>query len=810
MVNFIRFSVCIIFTCLLTSQAKSQSKIQGRLQAQEQKLVDISGASILLLKASDSVLVKGTVSNSSGKFSFDNIQKGKYLLHCSHTGYTEMYIDLSDLSKDTDLGVITLKPVAENLGTVVVTGKRPMFEQKIDRMLINVKNSATSAGGTVLDVLEKSPGVIVNRGTGAVSLNGKDGVMVMINGKLSYIPQEAILQMLNGINSSNVERIEIITVPPAKYDAGGNAGYINIVLLSNPDEGFNGSYTLSMGVYKGNFPTASVNFNYRKKQVNFYGGYTFSKDEQLQRFENFRKITSANSTKESKMISERDPFQRNHNARLGVDYNIGKKTILGALVSGYDNKWSMTAKNTAVYSTNSSVDTSVVIDNSEINNWKNLMGNINLQHNVKAGVEFTINADYLYYYNRNPTDYFNQYYNGSGSFLGDEKTTSGKTTIIKLFVAQFDYSKKFNESIAIQWGVKGVSSRFTNDVLVAKLVQNTWEPDGRFTANYFLKESIGAAYVSMDKRINAKTEMKAGLRYEYTESNLGSETKPNIVDRKYGNLFPTFYINHRMNENNSINFSYNRRINRPTFNQLAPFLIFFDPKTFISGSPAVQPSFTDAVKVDYTLKKVLFSVSYSYEKNSIARFLAETNPVDNSQIITAQNLNYMNLFFVSVSFPLKITKWWNSQLNVSGNRSEIAAIINKQKAGFSQVFVNISGSQQFTLPKQFSVELSGFFQSKSFVFGADVVKPYGLMNIALQKKWKDNSQSLVLGVDNVFNSFRFRTSLAVPGQNIESRGDYLFTQRWYKISWTQRFGNKVLKDKRSRNTASDEERKRVD
>ena len=341
-------------------------------------------------------------------------------------------------------------------------------------------------------------------------------------------------------------------------------------------------------------------------------------------------------------------------------------------------------------------------------------------------------------------------------------------------------------------------------------MQNTWKPDDRFTANYFLRESIGAAYISMDKRINAKTELKAGLRYEYTQSNLGSESKPNIVDRKYGNLFPTFYINHRLNENNSINFSYNRRINRPTFNQLAPFLIFFDPKTFISGNPAVQPSFTDALKVDYTLKKVLFSVSYSYEKYSIARFLAETNPADNSQIITAQNLDHMTLLFVSASFPLKITSWWNSQLNISANRSEIEAVINKQKTGFSQVFLNVSGSQQFTLPKQFSMELSGFFQSKSFIFGADVVKPYGMLNFAVQKKWKENSQVLVLGVDNIFNSFRFRTSLAVPGQNIESRGDYLFTQRWYKITWTQRFGNKVLKDKRNRKTASDEERKRVD
>ncbi len=782
----------------------------GKLQAQEQKVVAINGASVLLLKASDSSLLKGNISNSTGKFSFDNIPKGKYLLHCSHTGYTDMYINIPDYSTDIDLGVITLLPLAENLKTVLVTGKRPMFEQKIDRMVINVKNSATSAGGTVLDVLEKSPGVIVNRGNGAVSLNGKEGVMVMINGKLSYIPQDAILQMLNGINASNVERIEIITVPPAKFDAGGNAGYINIVLLNNPDEGFNGSYSLSMAVYKGTFPTASTNFNYRKKKMNLYGGYSFSKNQQLQRFENYRKVLKNGMINENSVVSERDPFQRNHNARLGVDYNIGKRTILGALVSGYDNKWSMTAVNKAVYSTDYSVDTMVLIHNSEINHWKNLMSNINLQHNAKSGVEFTINADYLLYHNANPTNYLNEYYNRSGSLLLTEQTSSGKKTVINMFVGQFDYSKKFNEKTALQWGAKYVSSRFTNDVLVAKLVQNKWEPDPRFTAYYFLKESIGALYMSVDKKINAKTEMKAGLRFEYTQSNLGSETKPNIVDRKYGNLFPTFYINHRLNDNNAINFSYNRRINRPTFNQLAPFLIFFDPKTFISGNPAVQPSITDAIKIDYSVKKMIFSASYSYENNSIARFHVEINPVDNSQVTIAQNLDYMQLFFVSGSFPIRITSWWSSQINISGNWNKIKGLVNKQTAEFSQTFVNVSGAQQFTLPKQFSIELSGFYQSKSFVFGANIVKPYGILNGAIQKKWKDNSQSLTLGVDNIFNSFVFRTSLAVPGQNIESTGYFLFSQRWYKISWTQRFGNKILKDKRNRNTASDEERKRID
>ncbi len=779
-----------------------QARITGTIFNAENK--PLSKATVLLLNTTDSSLIKGSNSNDAGLFSFDKPSTGNYLVMISSIGYEDKYI----MSNGNDaIGTIVLQKQSTQMQGVTVTSKKPMFEQKVDRMVINVKNSITSAGTTVLDVLEKSPGVMVNRNSGAISMSGKDGVMVMINGKMTYMPQDALVQMLNGINSSNVEKIELITTPPSKYDASGNAGYINIVLINNPNEGFNGSYTASMGVGNGTIPSANMNFNYRKKAINLYGSYSFIRTAQLQMFDNYRKVYDQGTTKESYVRSDRDPFQRDHNARIGIDYKLGKKTVLGALIAGYDNKWSMDAFNRSSSNINDIPDTTVTLDNNEINHWKNLMGNINLQHTIKEGDELTFNTDYLYYHNKNPTKYLNTYYNGNNNFLFKENTTSGKKTIIKIWVSQIDYSKKINEKTNLQTGLKLASARFTNDVLVEKKVGNVWVPDPDYTANYYLKETIAAAYISFDRKLNPKTDLKAGLRYEYSTSQLGTETIKNILDKKYGKLFPTFYISHKLNDNHSFNFSYSRRITRPAYTQLAPFIIFLDPKTFISGNTALQPAISDAIKVDYMFKKIIFSASYTYESKTISRFQSEVNTSTNVQTTTPQNMNNSQLFYVSASLPVKITQWWSSQLNMAVNWNKLSYNYKNEKQEASNFYYTFSGSQSFTLPKKFSAELSGFFQSRSFIFGGSKIKAFGEINAAVQKKF--NNSSLSVGVDNIFNSMDFRLTYAIPEQHFESNSAFIFLHRVYKLTWTQNFGNKALKDKRNRITASEEERGRV-
>jgi hypothetical protein len=802
-------SIVLLLPCLLIFNALAgQSIVSGFVYSPGMK--PMANANILLLNEKDSTLVKGSTSTGSGFFSIEKIKAGNYLALISSAGFKDYYHNNILVNTEAvNLGNIMLEQESKVLNDVVVTGKKPLFEQKIDRMVINVKSSITSTGGTVLEVLEKSPGVTVNRSSGSIVMNGKDGVQVMINGKMNYMPVDAILQMLNGMNASTVEKIELITNPPAKYDAAGNAGYINIVLSQNPNQGFNGSLDLSMGVGNGTNPKASTNFNYRKERFNLYGDYSYSRLAQLQNGTFYRSVKENGSINEINTETNRDPYQRNHNARIGIDYIAGKKTIIGALVGGYNNKWEMDAVNHSQYSKNNMVDTQIVINNHEINHWKHYMGNANLQHTVKEGEVLSMNVDYLHYGNENPTDYINSYYNASNSHLSDENTFSGKITNINIWVTQFDYEKKVSSKTNIQMGAKGAFSKFTNDVLVKKMDLGVWVADPNFSANYHLTENIGAAYISIDQSLSAKTSIKGGLRYEYTYSNLGSEKQADIVDRKYGKLFPTFYISHKLNEKNGLNFSYSRRINRPSFNNLAPFLIFVDPKTFISGNAALQPAITDGVKLGFNTGKLFMSASYSYISNAIANFQVEVDTNSNNQTITAANIKKTQMVNYSISLPVSITKWWFSQINLDGNWQQMKTDSKNGPIDVSQVFFGISGAQNFKLPKKFAIELSGFYQSKSLsaFFGASTLKPLGKLNIALQKKF--NTSALTLGVDDIFSSFIFRTEFSGPNDNFYTKGDLQISQRMFKLSYSLNFGSKILKDKRARITASEEERSRV-
>jgi hypothetical protein len=792
------------------SSQKPQSKIKGIIKHIDGK--PIQNANVLLLKHQDSALVKGTVTDAAGAFAFTNIATGKYLITSTYIGYNQAYSPVLNIATDNDeitAGELVLAPTNVELKEVMVQAKKPLFEQKIDRMVINVKNSITSAGITALDVLEKSPGVMVNRQNNAISISGKEGVIVMINGKINHMPISAVVQMLAGMSSDNIERIELITTPPANFDAEGNAGFINIVLINNPDYGTNGNYSISGGIGKGNTSSANINFNHRKNKINLFGNYSFSRLSQLQFISIYRKVDFNGNTTESYSETDRDPIQRNHNARLGLDYEINKKTIIGGLVSAYDNRWSMDAVNDNITTVNKRPDTLINIINDEINHWKHFMGNLNVQHTFKAEEKLTVDLDYLYYRDNNPVNYFNTYFDGTGNHLFDESTKSGKLTPIKIWVGKADYYKKLGKKLNMETGIKGTKSKFNNDVLIERLVGNEWTADESLSANYELNEYIAALYSTFNINLNDKTDMKIGLRYEHTNSNLGSVQVKNIIDRQYGNLFPSFFIARKINEHNSVNFSYSRRITRPTFNDMAPFVIFMDPKTFFSGNPALRPSISNSVKTDYSYKKFIFSLSYSHDKDAIARFQSRIDPVTNKQYIAAENLNNIKTLSASFSLPFTITKWWNSQNNLNGRAQEVNTVFDGSEVQIRQVNFQLSSSQNFTLPKNFSIELSGFYYS-SGLFGLTKFDPFGAVNFGLQKKFGEGKRNLRFGITDIFRSLKINGYTYIPEQYLDTRFFGRFTQRTFNLTYTSNFGNDKLKDKRTRSTGSEDERRRVE
>ncbi len=791
--------------------SNAQTSITGAVKDGGGK--NLSNANVLLLKALDSTLVRGILSNAGGTYLFENNKNGKYLITATFTGMNQVYSEAFEITGDKKSIQVQI-PALQNLHIqmqgVTVNIKKPMFEQKIDRMVINVKNSITNAGGTALDVLEKSPGVTVNRQNNSIGVNGKNGVVVMINGKINYMPMDANVQLLAGISSDNIEKIELITTPPSKYDAEGNAGYINIVLINNPYAGFNGAYFITAGYGKKELGAAGLNFNYRNAKLNLFGNYSFNYNHSIQNGQGFTQFVKQEDAFENNSYFNRDAVRKVQNARLGLDYQLNAKSIVSVLVSGYINKWKMIADNGAEVKINDRLDTVISTVNNETNKWKNLSINLNFQHSFKTGKVLTFDFNNIAYRDDNPNAYVNTYYNDLNQLLFSEQLRSSKETPINFKVLSADYTFNIGKKIAIETGAKMTFSKFNNNIGLANLKQGNWIEDTSFSAKYLLNENIAAAYSSFTYEINAKTTIKAGLRYEYTQSNLGTIKLANIIDRKYGQFFPTFYISQKLDDNQSINFSYSRRITRPTFNDLAPFTIFFDPKTFFTGNAALQPAIASALQVSYIFKNLSFSLSYTHENNTIEGFQTQRiDSVSNILYITSKNFTYEQYCAANFSLPVKISKWWNMQNNININWRQVNTIYKNEPVQLQIVDYNFNTTQYFILPKKYSAELSAFYSSAGY-FGTAKFKPLYEIGAGLQKKLNNNKDVFRFAANDIFNSgtrYQFIELLPIKGTKIAT--NFNFGTVSYKITFTHSFGNKVLKDKRERSTSAEAELNRV-
>lgn len=801
----------VLILIFIVQFSYSQGALEGSVQSDTG--APLAFANVLLVKANDSSFVKGAISDENGRFLLENVTKNSYLLTISMVGFETLFterIEVDGTSK-TLLPPLLLSEGLE-LDEVVVTSKKNLYVQKIDRMVINVASSILSTGSSALQILERSPGVQVDRQNNAISLIGKSGVIVMINGKLSYMPPASIVQMLEGMSADNIESIELITTPPANFDAEGNAGFINIVLKEQTDLGLNGSYSLSFGVGNGTITNDNINFNYRKNKLNFFGSYAFMRDSQGQLFTLDRNFIDADDNAVGiATITDRDPLLRIHNVRLGLDYQASEKTVLGLLAWANDNKWVMSANNRSEETQNNAPRAFVELITAERNQLQHFGSNINLKHNFKEDEFLSFDFDYLKYRLENPTTYNNSFFDGDNTFLREEITESDKTTPIQITVGKLDYSKQISEKVKLETGIKGAFNNFDNDVSVGTFSGQNFIEDPDLTDVSNLKERILAGYGSLEYSISDKTSLQLGLRYEHTDSELISDTQGKVVDRSFGELFPTAYLSHKINDTLGVNFSYSRRITRPTFNDMAPFVIFLDPTTFFAGNPAVQPAISNAVKFDLNYRSLIFSSQYSVEKGSIATFQTRFDEENERLIFGAENLDQTSIFSVTLGLPVTLTNWWKIQNNVTYLNTKISNTFDGSAIDFQQSSFNINHTQSFTMAKNLSSELNATYNSPTLLsfIGTGVLQEVYAINLGIQKKFGDNGGTLSFRINDLLDSQKWTVITDIPEQNLNTDNTFDFSNRTFNISYSNSFGNSKLKSARQRATGAEDEKRRV-
>ena len=816
-----------IFALLSLNSFKTnaQGKISGQITDDKSKIVEF--ASVTLLKAKDSTLVKGALSDGSGSFEFEKIPLGEYLVSISQMGYKKFYnpkFSLDSENPSVKLMNLILSEDSKQLSEVQVIAKKPFIEQQIDRTVVNVANSIVSAGSTALEVLEKAPGVTVDK-DGNISLKGKQNVMVLMDGKPTYMSASDLANLLRNMQSSSLEKIEIMTNPPAKYDAAGNAGVINLKTKKNQNMGLNGSATVGYGYgfYK-SLPkeNGSLNLNYRQGKLNLFGNFSGNHRKSFQINEINRKFVENGKTLSGfDQVADSDKQNSSISYKMGADYFLDSKNTIGVLFNGMNGSFSEILDNQAIVKNSLGQQDSTSITKGDINNqWSNYSTNINFKHVIDStGKEWTADADYARYNANNNMMYRTSKYDLS-NILRQTRNEDGMTqSKINIYSIKTDLVYPINKNSKFEAGLKSSYVNSNNDMrfefLLGDLNNRVLDPTR--TRDFLYKENINAGYLNFSTSIK-KLSIQLGLRAENTIGQ-GTLKGKELLNRNYTNLFPSVFLREKLNAKHQLGLSYSRRIDRPSYEDLNPFLYFLDPYTFQKGNELLQPQYTDALELSHTfMDGIITTINYSRTNGVMTNILQQNNALKLTNV-TKYNIGYVDNFGIAFSVPVPITKWWfsNTYFNLYNNHyvGEIPKVTIGADGSETIIFqsldarattFNANMTNQFTLPKKFSLELSGWYQS-GFIEGQLAGKPMGAFSFGIQKKMMKDKATLKLNVNDVFWTQKFK------GNFVFNDIDVQIVNRWEsrvaRVTFTYRFGNNKIKAARQRQTGLDDEKGRV-
>ncbi len=790
------------------SQEKG-AKINGTVIDGSQKIIESS--TITLLRAKDSSVAKIGVADKNGTFQFEKIAEGKYFVSVSAVGHQKGYSEIFEVTPEKSsitLKTIELIPQSKSLTGVTVIAKKPLVEQKIDRTVINVEASVTNVGSSALEVLEKSPGISVDK-DGNISLKGKEGVMILVDGRPTQLSGADLANMLRSMNANQLDQIEIMTNPPAKYDAAGNAGIINIKTKKNKQLGYNGSVNAGYG--QGRYPRFNdgLNFNYRVNKINVFTNLSHNYDENynvltIQR--NFRDKNTKELVSHFDQVAKMKNENNSFNGKIGLDYFANKNTTFGFVVIGFSSDRSNSPRNvTNIFDNSGNLENQTRAFSTGKQDWKNFSTNLNFRQVLDtSGKELTADLDYITYDSKNHTSMINSYFDAIGNSIMKADTLLGSLPQnIKIYSGKIDYLQPLKKGARFEAGIKSSYVKTDNNAVYDSIQYGEMVHDFN-RSNYFIyEENINAAYVNLNKPLNKKWGAQFGLRVENTNAKGNQVTTNQKFDRHYTQLFPTAFVQYAADKNNSFVLNYGRRVRRPDYQSLNPFINFIDRYTYQQGNPNLKPQFSHNVELSHTFKGS-FTTTLNYSRTTdIIQNVIEQNESTNETFVKRANIAKQRQFGISFNASNSITNWWknNFYVNVFNNRFE--GIVNNTFVTIGATTLMLNGSEQFQISKTWSAELSGFYRTQG-IEGVIHAKPFGMMSAGLSKQVMKNKGTLRLNIRDIFKTQYFR------GESKYSNVDAAFQEhrdsRVVNIGFTYRFSKgKINQRKRSNGSANDEQ-----
>jgi hypothetical protein len=808
-----------LMLCVITIQQATAQNKQGRISGvvKDGSGRTIEAATVSLVRAKDTALVKVAVSNKNGEFEFDRLEIGRYKVQVSAVGFAKASseaVEVTELVPAVQLTDFELPVAGKSLSEVTVTARRPMVENKIDKTIVNVDAFITNAGGTALDVLEKSPGITVDR-EGNVSLKGKSGVIILVDGKQTFLGGQDLANYLRNMPSNQLDQIEIMTQPSAKFDASGNSGVINIKTKKNKQSGFNG--TINLAFIQGVYPKSpnSISINYRKNKVNLFSSYNYSYWEGFSDLSILRKFRD-NTTKEITAVFDQlsnNKFKGiNHSVRVGMDYSPNKKTTIGFAVNGIYNPRRFGANSRSnIYDGMSNLDSTNVAMSESKDPWKNLGINLNFRRILDTtGKEITADVDYLVYRSRSRQFSDNYTFHQPGDLLTDSFLLQGYLpSDIAILSARVDYSHPLKKGAKFEAGLKSSYVQTDNDAQYQVFNNGTyvWEKDLTRSNHFLYDENINAAYVNYSKQMK-KWGVQTGLRMEHTSSSGKQITDPVPVKRDYVQLFPTMYVSYTADKNNNFGLSYGRRIERPNYRDMNPFQFFLDQYTYQQGNPYLTPQFSHNIEFSHNLKgKLTTTLNFSQTTDIINDVLKQNNETKVTYL-TKENIARRRNVGIALSYNAPITKWWTASIFANVFNNHFEGFVNNRSldANITSGMGNMNNQLRFG--KGWGGEVSGFYRMKMQDGGLMVANPMGVISFGASKQILKTKGTLRLSVVDPFYIQKFSgvTKFGEIDAEINSQWD----NRRVSLNFTYRFGKMQNNNApRRRSGSAQEEQNRV-
>lgn len=782
--------------------------IQGKIIDESQKPIDY--VTIGLFRTKDSSLVKTAFTLADGKFQFLNVNKGSYYIKASLMGYTTYgseAFDLTALNSNHNIPTINLKMEGKALNAVNITAVKPLIERKTDKLVMNVENSSIAIGSTALEVLQRAPGVSVDQND-RISMQGKQGVLILLDGKQTYMSSADVANLLRNMESSQIESIELITNPSAKYDASGNSGIINIKTKKNKNGGTNGSINAGVGYGEHLRHNTGLNLNNRTQYVNVFGNYSYGN---LKR-DNYIAIDRVSKGQQDTYFMQKGDNTRErdgNNFKAGVDVFINKNNTIGLLINGYLNKASEFSENkTLMGSSFQKIDSTLLSNSVSRDKYDGLSYNLNYKSVLDtAGQEISIDLDYSKYYGKDGATYTNNYWFSNGTLIRPTQYTRNTTpTKIDIKAFKTDYTVSLNKTMKLDAGLKSSWVKTDNNFIAEEKIDAVWQNDIRKSNRFIYDENVNAAYANLNKQFKSLS-VQLGLRMEQTNSTGNLITNNNVVKRSYVDFFPSIFVNQTFDKYNQVGLSYSRRIDRPSYDALNPFIYYLDQYTYNKGNPFLNPQYTHNFEVSYTFKqKYLLSLNYSRVNDVIIEVIL---PDESKKALyqTTTNLAKNISYSANLNVPVKIAKWWemNNNLNVFYLSFESPDLAGKDlKTG--KTSFQFKSQQNFTIVKGFTAELMGNYESPLDYGTLSLRARYGI-DLGLSKSLLNNKASLKLAVSDVFNTQDTRLTSTYPGlsYNLYQKNESQIA----RISFSYRFGKNEIKPARRRTTGTEAEQGRV-